>query len=153
MKRVRVVGVGSGSGDDAVGLLAVRAARAELERLGVEVREVGAGVHLLDLLQDADAVIVVDAVRAEGLEPGQIVRIEAGPGGLPVETRGSLSSHGIGIAEAVALAASMPAPPRVVLLGVGAEAPDGASLSDRVLASLPEATARVMAEARLLSSH
>lgn len=151
---MRVVGVGSGSGDDAVGLLAVRAARAELERLGVEVREVGAGVHLLDLLQDADAVIVVDAVLAEGLEPGAIVRVEAGSAGLSTEIRSALSSHGIGVAEALALAAAMSEPPRVVLLGVGlADARAGAPPSDRVLASVRELKARVVAEARLLSSH
>lgn len=154
MRRVRVVGVGSGAGDDAVGLLAVRAARGELERLGVEVREVGAAAHLLDLLRDVDAVVVVDAVRAEGLAPGEIVRVEAGPSGLPAGIRSALSSHGLGVAEAVALSMAMPDPPRVVLLGVGlADARVGAPPSDRVFASVPELGARVVAEARLLSSH
>ncbi|GIV01080.1 MAG: hypothetical protein KatS3mg014_2695 [Actinomycetota bacterium] len=153
MRRVRVVGVGSpGSGDDEIGLLAVRAARPELERLGVEVREVAAAAHLLDALEGADAVIVVDAVRAPGLEPGAIVRVEAGPGGLPAELRASLSSHGFGVAEAVALAMALPGvPPRIVVIGSQAsETRAGSSVSDPTLAALPELAARVLAEASVL---
>jgi hydrogenase maturation protease len=147
------VGVGSlGAGDDAAGLLAVRRARAELERLGVEVLEIGAAAHLLDALQGVDAVLVVDAVRASGLEPGALIRVEAGPGGLPVELGGSLSSHGLGVAEAVALAAGLPDPPRLVVLGVQvADARAGAPVSDPVAAALPELAARTLAEARTLS--
>ena len=152
---VRVVGVGSpGAGDDAAGVLAVRRVRAELERLGVEVVEIAAAAHLLDALQGVDAVLVVDAVRAPGLRPGALVRVEAGPEGLPVELGGSLSSHGLGVAEAVALAAALPEPPRVVVLGVQvAEARAGAPVSDPVAAALPELAARVLAEARILSQH
>ncbi|GBC86607.1 hypothetical protein HRbin12_00604 [bacterium HR12] len=152
MRRVRVVGVGSALGDDAAGVLAVRAARAELERLGVDVREVGAGAHLLDLLEGPDVVIVVDAVWVQGMEPGEIVRVEAGPHGLPAELRTSLSSHGVGVSEAVALASAMPDPPRVILLGVAlAEGRGGVRPSARVLGSVPELAARVLAEAAALS--
>lgn len=155
MRRVRVVGVGSlGAGDDAAGVLAVRAARTELERLGVEVREIAAAVHLLDALQGADAVVVVDAVRAPGLAPGEIVRLEAGPGGLPVELGDPMSSHGLGVAEAIALAAALSDPPRILVLGVQvAETRAGASVSGPVAAALPELRARVLAEARALSAH
>jgi hydrogenase maturation protease len=152
--RVRVVGVGSGSGDDAAGLLAVRAVRAELTGLGVEVAEVGAGARLVDLLQDADVVIVVDAVRGTGLAPGEIVRVEAGPAGLAAEVGTSLSSHGLGVAEAVALASALPAPPRIVVIGVqAAETRAGAPLSDPVAAAVPRVGARVLAEVRAVSGH
>ena len=158
MTRVRVVGVGNpDAGDDAVGLLAVRAARPELERLaGVEVVETGAGLHVVDLLDDVDAVVVVDAVRAPrgGRAPGTIVRAEAGPQGLPAEVGSSLSSHGFGVAEAVGLAAALHDAPRVVFLGVEiADVTAGHDLSGSVAVALPELVARVVGEARLLSAH
>ncbi len=152
MRRVRVVGVGSLQGDDAVGLLAVRAARAELERLGVEVHEVRAAARLLDLLRGADAAIVVDAVQGPGIAAGEVVRLEAGPAGLPTGIATSLSSHGLGVAEVLALLAAAGEAPRVVVLGVGVtETRAGARLSDRVLRSVPELVTRVVVEARLLS--
>jgi hydrogenase maturation protease len=156
--RVRVVGVGNpDAGDDAVGLLAVRAARSELERLaGVEVVETGAGLHLVELLDGVEAVVVVDAVRAPrgGRAPGTIVRVEAGPQGLPAEIGSSLSSHGFGVAEAVGLAAALDGAPRVVFLGVEiADVTAGHPLSAQVRARLPELMARVVGETRLLSAH
>ena len=156
MTRVRVVGVGTpDAGDDVVGLIAVRAARSELEALGVEVVETGAGLHVVDLLRDVDAVIVVDAVRAPrgGRPPGTIVRAEAGPEGLPAEVGSSLSSHGFGVAEAVGLAAALEDAPRVVFLGVEvADLTAGHGPSEPVASSVPELVARVVAEARSLTS-
>lgn len=156
MTRVRVVGVGNpDAGDDAVGLLAVRAARPELEVLGVEVVETGSGLHVMDLLRDVEAVIVVDAVRAPrgGRSPGTIVRAEAGPEGLPAEIGSSLSSHGFGVAEVVGLAAALETAPRVVVIGVEiADLTAGHAPSEAVASSLPEIVARVVAEAHALSS-
>ena len=158
MTRVRVVGVGSpDAGDDAVGLLAVRAARLELEEVpDVEVVETGAGLHLVDLLDGVDAVVVVDAVRAPrgGRAAGTIVRAEAGPQGLPAEVGSSLSSHGFGVAEAVGLAAALGDAPRVVFFGVEiADITAGHGLSGPVATALPELVTRVVGEARLLSTH
>jgi hydrogenase maturation protease len=154
--RVRVVGVGNPeAGDDAVGLLAVRSARADLEALGAEVVETGAGLHVVDLLSGAAAVVVVDAVRAPrgGRAPGTIVRAEAGPEGLPAEVGSSLSSHGFGVAEAVGLAAALDDAPRVVFVGVEvADVTAGHGLSPAVASVLPELAARVVTEARLLSA-
>ena len=156
MTRVRVIGVGNPeAGDDAAGLLAVRSARADLEALGVDVVETGAGLHVVDLLRDARAVVVVDAVRAPrgGRPPGTIVRAEAGPDGLPAEVGASLSSHGFGVAEAVGLVAALDDAPRVVFLGVEvADVAAGHELSEPVASSVPDLAARVVAEARLLSA-
>jgi hydrogenase maturation protease len=153
--RVRVVGVGNlDAGDDAIGLLAVRAARPALEALGVEVVETGAGVHVVDLLAGADLVVVVDAVREPRGErpPGTIVRAEAGPQGLPAELGSSLSSHGFGVAEAVGLAAALDGAPRVVVLGVEvADVVAGHGLSPPVRAALPPLTDRIVAEASVRS--
>jgi len=107
VRRVVVVGCGNpDAGDDAVGLLAVREARPRLEALGVRVVEGAIGPDLSDLLADADAAVLVDAVRTPGgeREPGTLVRVVGGPEGLPGEVGVPLSSHGFGVGEAVALA-------------------------------------------------
>ncbi|HLA92764.1 MAG TPA: hydrogenase maturation protease [Actinomycetota bacterium] len=121
-RRVLVVGFGNpDAADDAVGILAVREARVALEAIpGVRVIEGSSGAELIELLSDADAAVVVDAVRTPGggRPPGTLVRAEAGSGGLPAEVGVPLSSHGFGAAEAVALAAALGSVPPVVFLGV-----------------------------------
>lgn len=157
MALVRVIACGSENlGDDAVGLLAVRDARSMLEVLpGVEVMEVGLGLRILDLLDGIDAALVVDAVRSPSGErrPGEIVRVEAGPGGgLTADIGSSLSSHGFGVGEAVGLAAALGLDPRVVFLGVeaaGVEA--GQPLSAAVSAAFPDLVRRIVAEAESLT--
>jgi hydrogenase maturation protease len=157
-RRVRVIGCGNpDAGDDAVGLLAVRAARAALEAMpGVEVVEAGTGLNVVHLLEDVDAVVVVDAVRSSGggRGPGEIVRAEAGPDGLPIEIGSSLSSHGLGLAEAVGLSAALGEAPRVVFLGIeAAEVAAGQPLSAAVSAALPALVERLVGEAeRLMES-
>jgi hydrogenase maturation protease len=153
---VRVIGCGNPeAGDDGAGIAAVEATREELERLdGVEVVARASPLDLLHLLEGADAVIVVDAIRTPGGDrlPGALVRAEAGPDGLPAEIRSSLSSHGFGIAESVGLAAAIGDPPRVVVLGVEVEsATAGARMSDPVLAAVPGLASWVVAEARALA--
>jgi hydrogenase maturation protease len=151
-----VIGLGNPeAGDDAIGLLAVQLARPELAGLpGVEIVQAGAGAHVLDLLQGVEAAVVVDAVRAPsgGRAPGTVVRVEAGPEGLPAEASSSLSSHGFGVAEAVGLAAALGEVPRVVFIGVEvAELTAGSPLSGPVEAALPALVTAVVEEARRLA--
>ncbi len=156
MTRVRVIGCGNlDAGDDAAGLLAVREARPRLEEIpGVEVVESGAALNVVHLLDDLSAALVVDAVRTPGggRDPGEIVRAEAGPEGLPAELRTSLSSHGLGLAEAIGIAAALERAPRVVFLGVEAlDATAGHPLSPAVAAAVPELVEQVVREATLLA--
>jgi hydrogenase maturation protease len=120
--RVVVIGCGNPeAADDAVGVLAVREARSQLEEIpGVRVVFGAIGPDVSDLLADADAAVLVDAIRTRGGRrgPGTLVRAEAGPDGLPAEVGTSLSSHGFGVAEAVGLAKVLGGPSRIVLLGV-----------------------------------
>ena len=138
--RVRVIGCGNPeAGDDAAGLLAARAARERLPA-EVDVVEAGPAVRVLDLLEDLDRAIVVDAVREpRGARPrGTIVRAEAGPEGLPAEVAGSLSSHGLSVADAIGLAAALGSLPEVVFLGIEAgDVAMGRGLSPEVEAALP----------------
>jgi hydrogenase maturation protease len=157
---VRVIGCGNpDAGDDAAGLLALAAAREELEALealpGVEVVARASPLEVVHLLEGADAVLVVDAIRTPGggRSVGELVRAETGPQGLPGEIRSSLSSHGIGVAEAVGLAAAVGPAPRVLVLGVEAgQAVAGGPLSPAVEAAIPELARRIVAEAAALTT-
>ena len=147
--RVRLIGCGNpDAGDDGVGLEVVRRVRNRLPP-GVDVVEAGPATRILDLLDDVDAVVVVDAVRSPEAdrEPGTLVRAEADARGLPASVGGSLSSHGFGIAEAVGLAAAIGRAPSVVFHGVEiADATAGAGLSRPVERSLPELMDAVVAD-------
>jgi len=151
MPLVRVIGCGTpDAGDDAAGLLAVRAVREGLVALGdVDVVESASPLDVVHLLEGADAVVVVDAVRAPlgGREPGELVRAESGPDGLPAELRSALSSHGLGLAEAVGLAAALGRAPRIVFVGVEvADVTAGRPPSPPVAEALPRLVDRLVAE-------
>lgn len=155
MPRVRVIGCGNpDAGDDAVGLIVVREVRARLDGVrGVEVVEAGPAFRVLELAEGADAIVVVDAVRApSGLRtPGELVRAEGGPDGLPAELSSSLSSHGLGLAEAVGLASALGRAPRVVLHGIeAADVTAGSPLSEPVASALASLVEQVVAEVRAL---
>jgi hydrogenase maturation protease len=154
--RVRVIGCGTpDAGDDALGLVAVRRARSALETIpGVEVVEAGPILSVVDLLTDVRGAVVVDAVRTPGghRAPGELVRAEAGPDGLPVEVRSSLSSHGLGLAESIGLAAAVGARPRLVFLGVEVEdVTVGHPLSPRVSVALTELVDAIVADTRSIA--
>jgi hydrogenase maturation protease len=98
----RVIGLGAEDrGDDAAGLLVARLIRAAAPP-GVEVREcAGDAGALLELLEGAQRVVLVDAAR--GGAPGTVER-------LPVDAVRSApasSTHGLGLAEALGVAAAL----------------------------------------------
>lgn len=103
MNPVRILGIGSPSGDDQAGWLVVDA----LAALGVQARSDVVidkldrpGVQLLALLENADWVILVDAMQADG-RPGQVQRFDRKD--WPAYREG-LSSHGLGVIDALLLA-------------------------------------------------
>jgi hydrogenase maturation protease len=156
MAVVRVIACGNpDAGDDAAGILAVAAARDELDAVpGVEVVAQASPLDVVHLLEGADAVVVVDAIRTPSgaRAPGTTVRAEAGPDGLPAEIRSSLSSHGLGLAEAFGLASAIGEVPSVVVLGVEAEtSAPGAGRSADVERALPLLASMIVREARTLS--
>ena len=151
MTLVRVIGIGNeDAGDDAAGLLAVRAAR-DLAPAGsgVEFRESLPGASLIEALDCADEVVLVDAireVRGPG-RPGRLVRIELGGAEDLAGLCPSLSSHGLGVAESVALARALGRRPRIVFLGIeAARVSVGDDLSLAVQAALPELVTMISLE-------
>jgi hydrogenase maturation protease len=113
MSRVRILGIGSPSGDDQAGWLTVDA----LQGYGIDASKLDRpGAHLVSLLADADHVILIDAMRGGGGEPGKIRRFERhdwrsyGQG---------LSSHGFGVLDALSLAEALGClPERLDLYGI-----------------------------------
>jgi hydrogenase maturation protease len=114
-----VVGIGQlAAGDDGVGLAVAR----ELAGRGVAVRESADASIVLALLQAGHRVVVVDAVTGGG-SPGAVLRLAPdalGSGPTP------LSSHGLGVAEAIALVRTLYGPRLVAgltIIGVAIDRP------------------------------
>jgi hydrogenase maturation protease len=137
-------------GDDGLGVLAVHA----LERryrlpAGVRIVDGGTlGLSLLPLLQQAKNVVLVDAVRCAGEEPGSFVRLAGAE--VPPAVRERLSPHQIGVADlldgAAALGCSLA---EIVLLGlVPADISLRVGLSAPVAGQWPALERAIVAEAR-----
>jgi len=125
MSRVRILGIGSPAGDDQAGWLVVDAlmacgVRTDCE-LAIEKLD-RPGAHLISLL-DADRIILVDAMQSGG-PPGRIQRFDQSV--WPDYTHG-LSSHGLGVLDALSLAqalASLPARLDLYGIEIGSVNPD-----------------------------
>lgn len=139
---VRVIGLGSGFGDDAAGLAVIEWLA---ERAGP--RDVSFACcrrplpDLLDAFEGVDAAVLVDAARGGGA-PGRVREL----GEREIATRGSASTHGLGALEVVNLAKSLDrAPARLAWVGIAiAAVRPGDGLSPPVRAAIPEAGRRVL---------
>jgi hydrogenase maturation protease len=139
---LRVIGLGSPHGDDAIGLAVAQRLAREALPAQVEVRSCERpGVDLLEALQGASAAVLVDAVRC-GSTPGSVVEID------PASLRGgvTLSSHGLGVAEALALGRALHRlPDWLRVVGIEIATAEGEGLSPAVAAAVGPACRRVRA--------
>jgi hydrogenase maturation protease len=137
--------------DDGVGSAAIALLHDRFEpRAGVRVLDGGTlGLSLLPYLQISDAVILVDAVRADGA-PGTLVRLDGDDVAPAVATR--LSPHQVGVADLLDGARWLDRyPKRVILVGIVPESMALAvGLSPLVRASLPALVEQVVEEAEAL---
>jgi hydrogenase maturation protease len=140
----RIIGIGHlDRGDDALGRIAAVRLR-QSAPANVEIVETdGEAGKLLDLFQDADTVIVIDACLS-GAKPGTVRRIDAIATHMP-RWLGSASSHAIGLAESVELARVLGQLPRrlIVYAVEAASFTLGAPLSDAVAVALDSLPARI----------
>ncbi len=136
-----VVGIGQlAGGDDGVGLVVAQTLAAR----GLEVRESADASVLLALLAAERRVVLVDAVVGGGV-PGSVLRLAAeslASSSSPMP----LSSHGIGVAEALELARTLYGTAigaRVEIVGVAITRPTGPGfgLSPAVAAAVEPAAA------------
>jgi hydrogenase maturation protease len=107
--------------------------------------------RLIEAWTGASLAVVVDAVRSGG-RPGSIRRFEIAPGDPPDEallpSRPAVTSHGTGVAEAIALGRALGRVPDrlVVHLVEGADFGEGLGLSSEVEAAVAEVAAHVIEE-------
>jgi hydrogenase maturation protease len=137
---VRLLILGLGNilcGDDGLGAVAIARLRERYEiPEGMSVLDGGTlGLSLLPYLEDAEKVILVDAIRAEG-PPGSFVRLEGEDVGPAVA--GRLSVHQVGVADLLDAARWRGRlPEELVLLGLVPETLEvGVALSARMEAGL-----------------
>jgi hydrogenase maturation protease len=137
--------------DDGVGGAAVSLLRERFHvPRGAQVLDGGTlGLSLLPYLQAADAVILVDAIRAAAA-PGTVVRLDGDDVAPAVATR--LSPHQVGVADLLEGARWLDGyPAHLVLLGLVPSSMELAvGLSAQVHASLPALVDRVVQEAEAL---
>lgn len=148
---LRVIGIGSPFGDDRIGWLLVDklAQEPRLQAHSTQALELLAcdrpGVSLLSYCSGADAIVLIDAVIS-GAAVGTMQRWEGDA--IPQATRLMTSSHGVGLAQTLALGDVLGRlPARRILYGievvrVGAE-PD-APLSAALNAAVPVLAQRLV---------
>jgi hydrogenase maturation protease len=144
---VLVLGVGNplrrddGAGAEVARLLGTRVPP------GVEVRaSEGGAASLLDAWAGRQRVVLVDAVSS-GAPAGRIERFDAAAGPLPA-AYSDLSSHGLGVAQAIELARALRRLPNdLVVYGItGADFEHGQGLTPAVAAAVEQVAERVLGE-------
>lgn len=120
---IRIIGIGSPAGDDQAGWWVVDALRRSgvLDRLPCTVDAISLdrpGAQLINHFSGADAVILIDAIKSDR-PPGTIHRIDDI---ARLNDHYGLSSHGFGLASALALAHALGTLPKNwVLYGIQME--------------------------------
>jgi hydrogenase maturation protease len=142
--KVAVIGIGQSlRGDDAAGLDAVRQWQGEYPETAsrpevrVDASELP-GLALIDLLNDTDAAVIVDAVQSSA-KPGTIHRLN--PDELSAFTPDAHSAHGWGVAETLQLGCQLYPTLKnlpVRLIGIEAEQVTlGKGLSKNITEAMP----------------
>jgi hydrogenase maturation protease len=145
--RILVLGIGNILlKDEGVGVRAIEELRhSHVLSPNVEVVDGGtAGLDLLEVMEGASDIIVVDCVAGDE-EPGTVFRIPLDQLGCPEATFQSL--HQVGILDTLRTLEMLGRRPRCVLIGVQPEEIAlGLDLSPRVAAKLPQVVQAVLQE-------
>ncbi|KVD88275.1 hydrogenase maturation protease [Burkholderia ubonensis] len=147
IRSVRVIGVGNPDrGDDGIGCLV---AKRLAGRLPADVSLLTRGGDVMDIgddMADIDALVCIDAAAPTG-SPGRVSRIDLAGQTIGQGTSFS-SSHGLGLAEAIALAEALGTASRdIVIYAIeGSSFEHGAAMTPEVAAAADEVAVRVVAE-------
>jgi hydrogenase maturation protease len=151
---VLVIGVGNRlRGDDGASWGVVRRLRERGMPIGIDVSEQLCEPNdLLEAWQDRDAVVLVDTMRS-GEPPGTIRRFDVSGEPLPARLRGSVSTHGFGLHQAIELGRALHRlPRRVIVFAVeGRHFEAGATPSGEVEAAVAPLARAVLREASKLA--
>jgi len=135
-------------GDEGVGVHAARRLEKEPLPNDVSVLDGGTGgLHLLEPLQAAEAVVLIDAT-ADGAPPGTVRRLRPR---FSSDYPRTLTAHDIGLKDLLDAMHILGDAPEVTLYAVSIELPEGVGteMSPAVEASLPGLVEQVMAEVRV----
>jgi hydrogenase maturation protease len=144
---ILVIGMGNAyRSDDAAGLIAARRVNEQASEHGSVIEHTGEGAALMELWKDADAVIVIDAVRS-GAAPGTVSRFDATLCPLPVSMFRD-STHAFSLAEAVELSRALKQLPRqLIVYGIEAQNFEaGTNLSPAIEFAMQTVVERVLQE-------
>lgn len=147
--RTLVLGLGNEyAGDDAAGVLAVRALRGELAGDADVVESAASGLALLEVFAGYDRAVVVDSIRTGRSPAGTIIEASLAELGLVIAP--SLHQAGIPELAAVARRLGMGFPGRTRVLAVEVTGPltFGAPLSEPVAAAIAPLARRVVEQVR-----
>lgn len=145
-QRRLVIGLGNPDrGDDAAGRLAAQRLRRLVPGAAI-IEQTGDAAALLETLQTEQAVWLIDAA-CSGAVPGTVHRIDCGNGEMPPASTAA-STHGMGVAEAIALARALGCLPRrcVVYAIEGGQFAPGAPVSETVRDAAETVALRIAAE-------
>jgi hydrogenase maturation protease len=144
-RSITIIGVGNPfRGDDGVGLAVARTLRDRAPRGAVVLEQDGEPAGLIAAWEDADAVILVDAVSS-GSKPGTIHALDAVKTPLDRDLF-RYSIHAFGVAEAVELSRALGSLPRMLwVYGIEGESFEmSEELGADVLAAVPRAVQAVL---------
>jgi hydrogenase maturation protease len=146
--RAKIIGIGQdAAGDDGIGIAVARRLRNMRLPDGIEVIErAEPSAIITQLIDGVERVILVDAI-IDNASTGRIVQID--PSRARASTGQLLSTHGIGLLEAIDLARTLDEvamPRQIVIVGITIEQPTRyrAELSASVAAAIPLATELVL---------
>jgi len=148
---IRIIGLGQRlAGDDGVGVEVTRRLGALAQPGELEIVEVHDATGLIGALDGASEVIVVDAVVHDGA-PGQVHLLT--PEALDSESLAAVSTHGIDVAQAIAMAKtlypdSVAAHIHIVGVSIARAERYHEGLSPEVAAAVEPAAQKVLAIAR-----
>jgi hydrogenase maturation protease len=148
-----VIGVGNEfRRDDGAGLAVVARLRGRVPDTVLLLASDGEPAGLVEAWTGAALAVVVDAVRAEPAVPGRLHRLVLDPAAVP--DAGNVSSHGLGLADAVGLGRALGRMPgRLILHAVeAADTSQGTGMTAAVAAAVAELARAVLADIRAARS-
>lgn len=150
MNFIKVLGIGSPFGDDQVGWRVAEALKDQIsvhdnisQYVIIESHD-RPGVRLIELMNEASTIFIIDAVKSNS-KPGTIFRFKNNE---IFESENRLSTHGIGISQALQLGYALDAlPDNIILYGVGVDIIEfGTTLSQPVERAIIKVVTRLKNE-------
>jgi len=134
--------------DDGVGIHVIEALHQQLntQKVTLETASTG-GLNLLDLIRGYEKVILVDAIKQDNGEPGEVKRFSLSD----FQSVHSCNPHDVSLLEALHLAEQLGEkhlPSKIILIGitVNTSYEFGEGLSRKVASAIPAAVAMVLEE-------